>query len=172
MLTEWQVSEGVVLKQHTVPIGVLLVIFESRPDALPQVDTYRTAASERASDRAVVQVAALSIASGNGLLLKGGKVISTSTLRLHLRLHPAITPYTLHPAPCSPHLLFVPTLPYCCVLLICDFQEAKNSNEMLAGLVDEAMLGIAPAGTHHLHPQREVRESVREDKRPRSIETV
>ena len=68
-LTEWQVSERVVLKQHTVPIGVLLVIFESRPDALPQVDTYRTAASERASDRAVVQVAALSIASGNGLLL-------------------------------------------------------------------------------------------------------
>jgi len=48
-----ELSKGLILERRTVPIGVLGVIFESRPDA-------------------VMQISSLAIRSGNGVMLKGG----------------------------------------------------------------------------------------------------
>lgn len=58
-----QVSEGLDLYRLTCPIGVLLIIFEARPDA-------------------AVQIASLALKSGNALLLKGGKEAQRSNAAL------------------------------------------------------------------------------------------
>lgn len=54
-----ELDQGLVLERITVPLGVLGVIFEARPDA-------------------VMQIASLAIRSGNGALLKGGREATRS----------------------------------------------------------------------------------------------
>lgn len=54
-----ELDQGLVLERVTVPLGVLGVIFEARPDA-------------------VMQIASLAVRSGNGALLKGGREASRS----------------------------------------------------------------------------------------------
>ncbi|MXW41248.1 MAG: glutamate-5-semialdehyde dehydrogenase [Synechococcus sp. SB0668_bin_15] len=49
-----ELAAGLELERVTVPVGVLGVVFESRPDA-------------------VIQIAALAVRSGNGAILKGGR---------------------------------------------------------------------------------------------------
>jgi len=66
-----ELADGLELSQITVPIGVLMIIFESRPDSMPQI-------------------AALALASGNGLMLKGGKEAVNSNATIHAIIGDAI----------------------------------------------------------------------------------
>ncbi len=54
VLASTELDEGLVLQKISCPLGVLLVIFEARPDVLPQI-------------------AALAVKSGNAVILKGGR---------------------------------------------------------------------------------------------------
>jgi len=54
LLSKTLLDEGLVLEKVTCPLGVLAVVFESRPDAVPQIG-------------------ALALKSGNAALLKGGR---------------------------------------------------------------------------------------------------
>ena len=58
-----ELDEGLELTRVTCPLGVLCVIFESRPDAL-------------------IQISALALKSGNAVLLKGGSEASRSNAAL------------------------------------------------------------------------------------------
>ena len=58
-----ELSQGLLLKRKTVPIGVLGVIFESRPDA-------------------VIQISSLAIRSANGAILKGGSEANKTNIAI------------------------------------------------------------------------------------------
>jgi gamma-glutamyl phosphate reductase len=62
-LRKTRLDDGLELTQVTSPLGVLLIIFESRPDA-------------------VIQIGGLGLRTGNGLLLKGGREATRSNKAL------------------------------------------------------------------------------------------
>ncbi|MGB0591732.1 MAG: glutamate-5-semialdehyde dehydrogenase [Myxococcota bacterium] len=73
LLAHRQLGDGLELQQVTSPLGVLLVIFEARPDALPQI-------------------AALALRAGNGVVLKGGREARRSNETIHRVIQEALAP--------------------------------------------------------------------------------
>ncbi|CAH2058693.1 unnamed protein product [Thlaspi arvense] len=83
VLKKTEVADGLVLEKTSSPLGVLLIVFESRPDALVQF-------AEAVVCPQTKQIASLAIRSGNGLLLKGGKEARRSNAILHKVITDAI----------------------------------------------------------------------------------
>ena len=73
-----ELDDGLELTQVTSPLGVLLIIFESRPDA-------------------VIQIGSLALRSGNGVLLKGGSEATHSNRILVACLRDALAAEDLDP---------------------------------------------------------------------------
>ena len=73
-----ELDDGLVLKRITCPLGVLGVIFESRPDA-------------------VMQIASLAIKSGNGVILKGGKEAVRSCTAIVKAIHAGLATTNIDP---------------------------------------------------------------------------
>ncbi|MEB3354183.1 MAG: glutamate-5-semialdehyde dehydrogenase, partial [Cyanobacteriota bacterium] len=74
-----ELDTGLVLERVTVPLGVLGVIFEARPDA-------------------VMQIASLAVRSGNGALLKGGREASRSCAAILEALQHGLASSVVEPA--------------------------------------------------------------------------
>lgn len=73
-----ELDHGLVLKRVSCPLGVLGVIFESRPDA-------------------VMQIASLAIKSGNGVILKGGREAVRSCEALVKAIHAGLAQSEVSP---------------------------------------------------------------------------
>jgi len=74
-----ELDTGLVLKRVSCPLGVLGVIFEARPDA-------------------VIQISALAIKSGNGVILKGGQEAIHSCKALVQAIHQGLVNAEVSPA--------------------------------------------------------------------------
>ncbi|SIQ21552.1 glutamate-5-semialdehyde dehydrogenase [Alkalispirochaeta americana] len=70
VLERRELDQGLLLTRRTTPIGVIAMIFESRPDAL-------------------IQIASLALKSGNGVILKGGSEALESNRVLARIIHDA-----------------------------------------------------------------------------------
>lgn len=73
-----ELAAGLILKRLTIPLGVLGIIFEARPEAL-------------------IQITSLAIKSGNGVMLKGGKEATRTCQTLVKVIHQALLTTAVNP---------------------------------------------------------------------------
>lgn len=134
-----ELDQGLVLERLSVPLGVVGVIFEARPDA-------------------VMQIASLAIRSGNGAILKGGREASRSCAAIVAALQRGLASSAVS----SDALTLLTSREESLALLkldgLVDLIIPRGSNELVRFIQDNTripVLGHAD-GICHLYVDREV----------------
>lgn len=114
VVEETELDDGLILKKVQTPIGVLAMIYESRPDAGPQI-------------------AALAIRTGNGVLLKGGREAANTNVAIGEVIRSVLERYGLRDA-----VQLVSSREEIAELLkmddLIDLVIPRGSNEMVRGI--------------------------------------
>lgn len=134
-----ELDEGLVLERISVPLGVVGVIFEARPDA-------------------VIQIASLAIRSGNGAILKGGREAESTNKSVMAALQEGLVASSVSPDA----LALLTTREDSLALLklegLVDLIIPRGSNELVRFIQDNTripVLGHAD-GVCHLYVDAEV----------------
>lgn len=134
ILLKRQLDDGLVLTKTACPIGVIGVIFESRPDAL-------------------VQIASLCLKSGNCAFMKGGSEASNSNKILYTIIKDAAVEHGIHPA----FLTLLEDREEINALLACDqsidLLIPRGSNEFVSYIMDNTKIPVMghAAGVCHVY---------------------
>ena len=134
-----ELDEGLVLERVSVPLGVLGVIFEARPDA-------------------VMQIASLAIRSGNGALLKGGREANRSCTAILSALRQGLANSEVSPQALELLTSREESLGLLKLDGLVDLIIPRGSNELVRFIQDNTripVLGHAD-GICHLYVDREV----------------
>ena len=132
-------DQGLVLERITVPLGVVGVIFEARPDA-------------------VMQIAGLAIRSGNGAILKGGREANGSCTAILEALQLGLSRSAVHPNVIALLTSREESLALLKLEGLVDLIIPRGSNELVRFIQDNTripVLGHAD-GICHLYVDREV----------------
>ena len=134
-----ELDQGLMLERVSVPLGVLGVIFEARPDA-------------------VMQIASLAIRSGNGAMLKGGREASRSCAAILEALRAGLATSAVDPAALELLTSREESLGLLKLDGLVDLIIPRGSNELVRFIQDNTripVLGHAD-GICHLYVDREV----------------
>ncbi|MEI6828261.1 MAG: glutamate-5-semialdehyde dehydrogenase [Synechococcaceae cyanobacterium ELA445] len=134
-----ELDQGLELERISVPLGVVGVIFEARPDA-------------------VIQIASLAVRSGNGAILKGGREATASCLAIHGALRQGLAAAGLAPEVLELLTSRQESLGLLKLDGLVDLIIPRGSNELVRFIQDHTripVLGHAD-GLCHLYVDREV----------------
>lgn len=91
-----QLDEGLELRRVSCPIGVLLVIFEARPEVVVNIASLAVKSGMFVSTSGFERCTHLAFFEGNAAILKGGKESNETTLLLSRAIRSALSRTSLH----------------------------------------------------------------------------